>query len=156
MIRPATPIVSTRVFANFRRGRPDDAWPPRRLMGLSEFIERMQDPANTVRFFRLGHDLKLESAYTFPPGWFMAAPTFVPRPGASTVCGGYLIALLWGPDSAPMERWIWDSARPLAAVPCDTLGPVPSLSGYCHRLGGARVFKLAQISGIRVLEDERF
>ena len=117
--------MSTRVFANFRRGRPDDAWPPRRLMGLSEFIERMQDPANTVRFFRLGHDLKLESAYTFPPGWFMAAPTFVPRPGSSSVCDGYLIAQVWGPDSAAMEVWIWDAARPLDAGPCCTLGPGP-------------------------------
>jgi hypothetical protein len=117
--------MSTRVFANFRRGRPDDAWPPRRLMGLSEFIERMQDPANTVRFFRLDHEMKLESAYTFPPGWFMAAPTFVPRPGSTSVCDGYLIAQVWGPDSAAMEVWIWDAARPLDAGPCCTLGPGP-------------------------------
>ncbi len=117
--------MSTRVFANFRRGRPDDAWPPRRLMGLSEFIERMQDPVNTVRFFRLDHDMKLESAYTFPPGWFMAAPTFVPRPGSTSVCDGYLIAQVWGPDSAAMEVWIWDAARPLDAGPCCTLGPGP-------------------------------
>lgn len=117
--------MSTRVFANFRRGRPDDAWPPRRLMGLSEFIERMQDPVNTVRFFRLDHDMKLESAYTFPPGWFMAAPTFVPRPGSTSVLDGYLIAQVWGPDSAAMEVWIWDAARPLDAGPCCTLGPGP-------------------------------
>jgi len=48
------------------------------------------------------------------------------------------------------------SVRRVNPVTLDTVGPVPSLSGYCHRLGGARVFKLAQISGIRVLEEERF
>lgn len=48
------------------------------------------------------------------------------------------------------------SVRRVNPVTLDTVGPVPSLSGYCHRLGGARVFKFAQISGIRVLEDERF
>lgn len=48
------------------------------------------------------------------------------------------------------------SVRRVNPVSLDTVGPVPSLSGYCHRLGGARVFKIAQISGIRVLEDERF
>jgi hypothetical protein len=48
------------------------------------------------------------------------------------------------------------SVRRVNPVTLDTVGPAPSLSGYCHRLGGARVFKFAQISGIRVLEDERF
>jgi len=118
-------MMSTRVFANFRRARRDDSWPPRRLMPLSEYIERTQDPANTVRFFRLDHDMNLESAYTFPPGWFMATPIFVPRPGSSSVRDGYLLAQVWSPDSPDMEVWIWDAARPLDAGPCCTLGPGP-------------------------------
>ena len=48
------------------------------------------------------------------------------------------------------------TVRRVNPVTLDTAGAVPSLSGYCHRLGGARVFKLARISGIRVLEDESF
>jgi hypothetical protein len=117
--------MSTRVFANFRRGRPDDAWPPKRLVPVSEFIERTQDPDNTVRFFRLDHDMRLESHYTFPPGWFMAAPIFVPRHGSTSVCDGYLLGQVWGPDHPDMELWIWDAARPLSDGPCCTLGPGP-------------------------------
>ncbi|GMU93637.1 MAG: hypothetical protein AMXMBFR4_26950 [Candidatus Hydrogenedentota bacterium] len=54
---------------------------------------------------------------------------------------------------------LWSSSptvRRVNPVSLDTMGPVPTLSGYCHRIGGARVFKLAQISGIRTLEDEKF
>lgn len=122
-------LMSTRVFANFRRGRSDDAWPPRRLLPLSEYIERTQDPANTVRFFRLDHDMKLESAYSFPPGYFMAAPIFVPRPGSCSLRDGYLIAQVWSPDNTDMEVWIWDAAKPLDAGPCCTLGPGPYEKG---------------------------
>ena len=122
-------LMSTRVFANFRRGRGDDAWPPRRLIPLADYIERTQDPANTVRFFRLDHDMKLESTYSFPPGWFMAAPIFVPRPGSTSVCDGYLIAQVWSPDNTDMEVWIWDAAKPLDAGPCCTLGPGPYEKG---------------------------
>lgn len=117
--------MSTRVFANFRRGRPDTAWPPSRLLPVGEFIERTQDPDNTTRFFRLNHDMTLESSYQFPPGWFMAAPIFVPRPGSQSVCDGYLLAQVWGPDNPDMELWIWDAARPLSDGPCCTLGPGP-------------------------------
>ncbi|MBL9105599.1 MAG: carotenoid oxygenase family protein [Myxococcales bacterium] len=117
--------MSTRVFSNFRRGRPDDAWPPRRMVAVGEFIERTQDPDNTVRFFRLTHDMQLESTYQFPPGWFMAAPIFVPRPGSQSVCDGYLLAQVWGPDNPDMELWIWDASRPLSDGPCCTLGPGP-------------------------------
>jgi hypothetical protein len=117
--------MSTRVFGNFRRGRPDDAWPPRRLLPLSEYIERTQDPNNTAHFFRLDHEMRLESCYKFPPGWFMAAPIFVPRPGSTSLRDGYLIAQVWGPDSPSMEVWIWDAANPLDAGPCCTLGAGP-------------------------------
>lgn len=117
--------MSTRVFANFRRGRPDDAWPPKRLVPVGEFIERTQDPDNTVRFFRLDHEMALESCYQFPPGWFMASPIFVPRPGSESVCDGYLLAQVWSPDSPDMELWVWDAARPLSDGPCCTLGPGP-------------------------------
>ncbi len=119
------PTMSKRVFSNFRRGRPDDAWPPKRLVPVGEFIERMQDPDNTTRFFRLTHEMELESSYQFPPGWFMAAPIFVPRPGSQSVCDGYLLAQVWGPDNPDMELWIWDAARPLSDGPCCTLGPGP-------------------------------
>jgi hypothetical protein len=117
--------MSTRVFSNFRRGRPDDAWPPKRLVPVAEYLERTQDPDNSTRFFRLTHEMTLESSYTFPPGWFMAAPIFVPRPGSESVCDGYLLAQVWGPDNPDMELWIWDAARPLSDGPCCTLGPGP-------------------------------
>lgn len=117
--------MSTRVFSNFRRGRPDDAWPPRRLLPVGEYIERTQDPDNTARFFRLTHEMELESSYQFPPGWFMAAPIFVPRPGSQSVRDGYLLSQVWGPDNPDMELWIWDAARPLSDGPCCTLGPGP-------------------------------
>ncbi len=120
---PAT--MSTRVFANFRRGRPDGAWPPRRLVPLPDFLARTEDPANTVCFFRLTHDMQLESAYRFPPGWFMAAPIFVPRPGSTSVCDGYLIAQVWCSENPDMQVWIWDARQPLDAGPCCTLGPGP-------------------------------
>jgi hypothetical protein len=94
-------------------------------MPLQEFIERTQDPNNTAHFFRLDHEMRLESCYKFPPGWFMAAPIFVPRPGSTSVRDGYLIAQVWGPDSPSMEVWIWDAQDPLDAGPCCTLGAGP-------------------------------
>jgi predicted DNA-binding transcriptional regulator YafY len=48
------------------------------------------------------------------------------------------------------------TVRRVNPVSIDTVGAVPSLSGYCHRLGGARVFKLSRVTGIRILEDESF
>lgn len=53
----------------------------------------------------------------------------------------------WNPEA---------SVRKVNPVAVDGYGPTPSLSGYCHQHGGARVFKLARIIGIRVLEDESF
>ncbi len=48
------------------------------------------------------------------------------------------------------------TVRRVNPVSIDTVGAIPSLSGFCHRLGGARVFKLSRITGIRILEDESF
>ena len=48
------------------------------------------------------------------------------------------------------------SVRQVNPVALDITGNAPALSGYCHQHGGARAFKLGQISGIRVLEDEPF
>lgn len=48
------------------------------------------------------------------------------------------------------------SVRRVDPVSLDTGGPSPSLSGYCHQRQGARTFKLSQVAGIRVLEDEHF
>lgn len=121
--------MSARVFANFRRGRPDDNWPPRRLIPVPEFIERISDPQNTVRFYRLDHEMRLDSAYTFEPGWFMAAPIFVPRPNSQSTRDGYIVALVWGPDHPDMEIWIWDAAQPLDNGPICTLGPGPHEQG---------------------------
>lgn len=53
----------------------------------------------------------------------------------------------------------WSNAattRRVNPVNVDTLGPSPTLSGYCHQHQGSRAFKLAQVKGIRVLEDETF
>ncbi len=52
------------------------------------------------------------------------------------------------------------SARPttrqLNPVAVDISGASPSVSGHCHQQGAARSFKLARITGIRLLEDESF
>ena len=52
------------------------------------------------------------------------------------------------------------SARPatrqLNPVALDISGSSPSVSGHCQQHGGARSFKLARITGIRLLEDETF
>ncbi len=53
----------------------------------------------------------------------------------------------WGPKP---------SVRRVNPVSLDLSGRFPSVSGYCHLHQGARTFKLAQIAGIRVLEDETF
>jgi len=53
----------------------------------------------------------------------------------------------------------WSSrptTRQLNPVALDISGSSPSVSGYCHQHGGARSFKLARITGIRLLEDEAF
>ncbi|MCP4644127.1 MAG: WYL domain-containing protein [bacterium] len=55
------------------------------------------------------------------------------------------------------SRWSQEaSVRRVNPVSLDVYGAFPSLSGFCHQHGGARTFRLARISGIRVLEDETF
>jgi len=53
----------------------------------------------------------------------------------------------WGPTP---------SIRKINPVSLDLTNRTPTVSGYCHLHGGARSFKLSQITGIRVLEDETF
>jgi len=48
------------------------------------------------------------------------------------------------------------TTRKVNPVSLDVTSRTPALSGYCHLHGGARSFKLAQIAGIRVLEDDTF
>jgi hypothetical protein len=48
------------------------------------------------------------------------------------------------------------TVRRVNPVAVDVLAAVPTVSGYCHRLGSAREFKLSRILGIRLLEDETF
>lgn len=48
------------------------------------------------------------------------------------------------------------TVRRVDPVSLDASGPAPSLSGYCHTHKGPRTFKVARITGIRVLEDETF
>jgi len=48
------------------------------------------------------------------------------------------------------------SIRRVDPVSLETAGAAPALSGYCHQRKGARTFKLSQVAGIRVLEDEQF
>ncbi|GMW00964.1 MAG: hypothetical protein AMXMBFR84_21010 [Candidatus Hydrogenedentota bacterium] len=54
---------------------------------------------------------------------------------------------------------VWEpnpSLRKVNPVAVDLLCPQPTLSGYCHKQGGVRDFKLSRILGIRVMEDESF
>ena len=46
--------------------------------------------------------------------------------------------------------------RRVNPVSVDISGRTPTFSGYCHLHKGSRAFKLAQIRGIRILEDEPF
>jgi len=48
------------------------------------------------------------------------------------------------------------TVRRVNPVAVDVLASTPTVSGYCHRLGAAREFKLSRILGIRLLEDETF
>ncbi|MBX7257450.1 MAG: helicase C-terminal domain-containing protein [Candidatus Hydrogenedentes bacterium] len=48
------------------------------------------------------------------------------------------------------------TVRRVNPVAVDVLAATPTVSGYCHRLGAAREFKLSRILGIRLLEDETF
>ncbi len=46
--------------------------------------------------------------------------------------------------------------RRVNPVSLDVYGASPTLSGYCHVHDGARTFRLARITGIRLLEDDTF
>ena len=48
------------------------------------------------------------------------------------------------------------SIRKVNPISLDTLGEMPSFCGYCHTRERARVFKIAKIRGIRILENESF
>jgi hypothetical protein len=48
------------------------------------------------------------------------------------------------------------SVRQVDPVTLDLNSPTPSLSGFCHQHEGPRTFKLARVSGVRILEDESF
>lgn len=115
--------MDQRVFDIFYRARVMGWDEPRRLVPFNEYLRRVNDPAHTVRMFRLDRELKLESEWVFPAGWFMGAPIFVPREDAATLRDGWLVAQVWGPDAPHMEVWIWDAARPLSDGPVVKLGP---------------------------------
>lgn len=115
--------MDQRVFDIFYRARVLGRDEPRRLVPINEYLRRVNDPAHTVRMFRLDRDLKLESEHVFPAGWFMGAPIFVPREGAATLRDGWLVGQAWGPDAPHMQLWVWDAARPLSDGPVVKLGP---------------------------------
>ncbi len=48
------------------------------------------------------------------------------------------------------------AVRRVNPVAIDLNGSAPTMNAYCHTQEAARVFKLARIAGIRVLEDETF
>ncbi len=48
------------------------------------------------------------------------------------------------------------TVRRVNPVSLDLVGPAPTLNGYCHHHEGSRSFKLTQVRGIRILEDESF
>ncbi len=48
------------------------------------------------------------------------------------------------------------AVRRVNPVAIDLNGSAPTMNAYCHSQEAARVFKLARIAGIRVLEDETF
>lgn len=48
------------------------------------------------------------------------------------------------------------AVRRVNPVAIDLNGAAPTMNAYCHTQEAARVFKLARIAGIRVLEDETF
>ncbi len=115
--------MDQRVFDIFYRARVLGRDEPRRLVPINEYLRRVNDPAHTVRMFRLDRDLKLESEHVFPAGWFMGAPIFVPRESAATLRDGWLVGQVWSPDAPHMELWVWDAARPLSDGPVVKLGP---------------------------------
>ena len=90
---------------------------------------RSADRSNTVQLFALDHDLRLDSSYSFPHGWFMGTPVWIPKPGARSTREGWLVGPVWGPDETHVEIWIFDTAAPLSDGPICTLGPAAGETG---------------------------
>lgn len=123
-------IMSARVFDIFRNQRCSDSEHfSQRLVPEVKYLEKIENPDHTVRFFRLDQDLRLESAYTFEPGYFMAAPIFVPHQNSTSVYEGWLLGQVWSPEQPHMEIWIWDASCPLHLGPICKLGPSPGEHG---------------------------
>ncbi|MFN6567917.1 carotenoid oxygenase family protein [Dendronalium sp. ChiSLP03b] len=122
-------IMSMRVFDIFRNQRCRQDYPSERLVPEAEYLQQIENSNNTVRFFRLDRNLCLESAYIFEPGYFMAAPIFVPRQDSMSVYDGWLVGQVWVPHQPHMEIWVWDASRPLHLGPICKLGPSPGERG---------------------------
>ncbi len=116
-------VASERAFDTFRRVRHP------RLVPEAEFRSRVLDRANTVQLFALDHDLELSSSFSFPHGWLMGTPVWVPKPGARSTREGWLVGPVWGPDAPHVEVWVFDTAIPLTDGPVCKLGPVPGEDG---------------------------
>lgn len=110
-------IASERAFDNFRGVNHP------RLVPEAEYRARAADRSNTVQLFALDRDLRLDSSYAFPHGWFMGTPVWIPKPGARSTREGWLVGPVWGPDEAHVELWVFDTAVPLSAGPICKLGP---------------------------------
>lgn len=126
---PATSL--RRVFERYREarlglGKDGEA---KRLVPYEEYCARIADVRNTVRFYRLDRDLKVESSYVFEPGVLMGSPTFVPRKGARSVRDGFLVGPVWRHDHPSMEVWIWDADGDFSAGPLCVLGAPPGEPG---------------------------
>ena len=118
-------LMSVRAFEAFREHRD----PGERLVPEDLFLQRLVDAANTTQLFRLDASLALESAYSFPPGWLMGAPVWVPRAGGTTMKDGWLVGCVWGPSDPHVEIWIFDGQRSLADGPISKLVPAPDEKG---------------------------
>lgn len=126
---PATSL--RRVFERYRDARatlaPDGG--AKRLVPYDEYLTRVVDTRNTVRLFRLGRDLRVESSFDFEPGYLMGSPTFVPKADARSVRDGYLVGSVWRHDEPSMEVWIWDAGADLSKGPLCVLAAPPGEPG---------------------------
>ncbi|RYE88859.1 MAG: hypothetical protein EOO75_12860 [Myxococcales bacterium] len=116
-------VASERAFDHFRGVNHP------RLVPEDEYRARSADRSNTVQLFALDHDLRLDSSYAFPHGWFMGTPVWIPKPGARSTREGWLVGPVWGPDEAHVEIWVFDTAAPLSDGPVCTLGPAAGEAG---------------------------
>ncbi|MCU0684658.1 MAG: carotenoid oxygenase family protein [Polyangiaceae bacterium] len=124
---PATSL--RRVFERYREARLGQDGKEKRLVPYEDYCARIADVRNSVRFFRLDRDLKVESSYVFEPGVLMGSPTFVPREGARSVRDGFLVGPVWRHDHPSMEVWIWDAAGDFSKGPICVLGSPPGEPG---------------------------